>query len=112
LASSISWFNPGLLRLAALMTGSEAGGMDVRARRANSILSWAKEKRQPDAVKDLNGLLRQEFKAKNSVWDEFDRDHSGLHTAPAMPRAGGEHGADVREFNAPEEALGRDAYCV
>lgn len=37
-----------------------------------TLLSWAKEKCQPDAVKELNGLLlkhRQEFKTKNSVWE-------------------------------------------
>jgi len=37
-----------------------------------ALLSWAKEKFQPDAVKELNDLLlkhRQEFKTKNSVWE-------------------------------------------
>jgi len=37
-----------------------------------TLLSWAKEKCQLDAVKELNGLLlkhRQEFKTKNSVWE-------------------------------------------
>jgi hypothetical protein len=37
-----------------------------------ALLSWAKEKFEPDAVKELNGLLlkhRQEFKTKNSVWE-------------------------------------------
>jgi hypothetical protein len=37
-----------------------------------ALLSWAKEKFLPDAVKELNDLLmkhRQEFKTKNSVWE-------------------------------------------
>lgn len=37
-----------------------------------TLLSWAKEKCPPDAVKELNDLIlkhRQDFKTKNSVWE-------------------------------------------
>ena len=37
-----------------------------------TLLAWAKENCQPDAVKEFNGLLlkhREEFKTKNSVWE-------------------------------------------
>ncbi len=37
-----------------------------------TLLAWAKENCQPDAVKEFNGLLlkhREEFKNKNSVWE-------------------------------------------
>ena len=58
-------------RLQAMQQPGEV--IDAELNRA--LLSWARENCEPAGLKELNGLLlnhRQEFKAKNSVWETIN----------------------------------------
>ncbi len=54
------------------LQGMQVPGEVIEAELNRALITWAREKGQPDAVKELNELLlkhRQEFKKNNSAWE-------------------------------------------